>query len=802
MLRNYLKLAWRNFVRKRKSDYINILGLALSLSTVVLIGLWIQNELRYDNYHPQLNDKFLIKNTHQFDSGNSRVEVYSPHNAIAHLQQDFPEVKQVAYCDRGHSLLKVTAKGQLFSEESKLYISKNWFNFFHYDYVALDTASFNHQPHSVILTEKKAKQYFGSLDILGKTLHIDSNTYTVHGVLQDNPANSSFDFDVLLPINESKNLELANNWMYFNAMIFVQTEAKAKLTPLLGKLNHLYNKNIQWTQSGIKNECELLPLASLHFDSSLPQLPFRPINVQIIIILSMLSAFLLLVGAINFVNYTLAKSFSRIKEFGTRKIVGADKKHLFIQILTEVFLNTALALLLAVLVASSMLPTFNNFFSLKLQLDTSGHIIQFLFLLWVVLIILSGVYPAAHLSSIQTMSLFRGADTLKFGSKKIRQGLLVVQTTLSLGMIIATLVMYKQLKFIQYSAESYNHQQTFTVNIPPIDSDSDSIGWEQHEAAVKKTLKNQLLMSPNVEEVSTFTKRSFLNDEILMVGNLDWQGKNPSFQAQYGNWPVDEDFNKTLNLQLQEGRWFYSGDSTDQKALILNETAVKDFQLAEPVIGTNMYNNGLDGVIIGVVKDFHFQNLREKIQPMVLYKRNNFGSSFIVKTTPNAVLSALSDVKQVMKSRFPNDIFTYRFIDDEFNTLYKRDQQTLAITLSLAIISIILCLIGLWGMILFESNQRTKEVGIRKVLGATALQIMSLLSKDFIKLILLAVILASPIAWWIMHKWLENFAYKIAIQWWMFAVAGLTAIAVALITVSSQVIKAAVANPVNSLRDE
>nr|WP_255501935.1 FtsX-like permease family protein [Olivibacter sp. SDN3] len=545
-----------------------------------------------------------------------------------------------------------------------------------------------------------------------------------------------------------------------------------------------------------------MPLANLHFDSSLPQLPFRPTNVQIIIILSVLSGFLLLVGAINFVNYTLAQSFSRVKEFGTRKIVGANKKHLFIQILTEVFLSTTLAFLLAVLIAYGMLPTFNSFFSLKLQLDASGHIIQFLLLLWVVLIILSGIYPAAHLSSIQAMSLFRGADTLKFGSKKVRQGLLVVQTTLSLGMIIATLVMYHQLKFIQNSADSYNHEQTFAVDMPSIDLNSDSSGWQQHEAAVKKTLKNQLLMSPNIEEVSTFMGKSFLNENYLMVGNLEWRGKSPSFQAQYGNWPVDEDFDKTLNLQLREGRWFYSGDSTDQNALILNETAVKDFQLAEPVIGTNMYNNGLDGVIIGIVKDFHFQNLREKIRPMVIYKKNNWGSSFIIKTRPNAVLPALRDVKQVMKNRFPNDILTYRFIDDEFNTLYKRDQQMLALTLSLAIISITLCVIGLWGMILFESNQRIKEIGIRKVLGATALHIMSLLSKDFIKLILLAVILASPIAWWIMHKWLENFAYKIAIQWWMFALAGLTAIAIALITVSSQVIKAAVANPVDSLRDE
>ena len=452
-----------------------------------------------------------------------------------------------------------------------------------------------------------------------------------------------------------------------------------------------------------------------------------------------------------------------------------------------------------------IIPRGNDYFSLKLSLDFGAwHIHRFLFGLWMVLIILSGAYPALHLSSIRAIHLFRNFGLLGFGGKKIRKALLVTQLSLAIIMMVAVLTMYRQLEYMQSESDVFGHAQTFMVEIPsvPFNPNLDVQANQQHEAIVKKALKDELLQSPRIKHISTTINRSMIDEQYLMVGNLDWDGKPPAFQAQYGNWPVDEDLDKVMDFEIVNGRWFLEGDSTDQRGFVVNETAVREFNIKPPVVGARIDNNGKEGVIIGVVRDFRFQNLRETTRPMVFYKKNNWGGYFLVKAQVGTERQALRDAETVMKARFPNEIFNYRFLDEEFDAIYRKDIQTMTVASTISLTSIFLSMVGLLGMVMFECRQRTKEIGIRKVLGATVAGIVTMLSRDFVKLILLAVGVATPIAWWVMNRWLEDFAYRIDIQWWMFAVAGVAAVVIALLTVSWQTIRTAVANPVDSLRDE
>lgn len=412
---------------------------------VILIGLWIQNENRYDNYHPRVANKYLIKNTDLYDNGNSKTKIYTPHDAVAYLQSEYPEIESVAYGSRGYYTLKIAVGNQLFSEDSRMLISKNWFDFFEYDAIHLDTAAFNRQPHNVILTENRAIRYFGHTDIMGERLTIDSTDYFVQGVLRDNPSNSSFDFEVLLPIDEKKQLEEANNWMYFNTIIFVETKPGTNIADAEQKINSLFSGNIQWTQSGINSRTDLLPLTELHFDDSLPQIPFGPIDYRYIVIFGTLVVFILLVSAINYINFTLAQAFSRVKELGARRIVGAGSRHVFLQILFESVVSCTIALSAAILIVWIIIPIGNDYFSLKLSMDFGAwHIHLFLLGLWIVLIILSGAYPALHLSSIRAIHLFRNFGLLGFGGKKIRKALLVTQLSLAIIMMVAVLTMHTQ----------------------------------------------------------------------------------------------------------------------------------------------------------------------------------------------------------------------------------------------------------------------------------------------------------------------------------------------------------------------
>ena len=813
MWKNCLKMAWRNLIGNQKIYNItNALGLTLTVTAVLLISLWIQNELRYDNYHADAERIYLIKNTYQYENGNSDVTDYSPHHAVHFLEQEIDNIEAVAYATRSIPL-DVMHQQETYHEPKALYISDRWFDVFHYDFITGNRkAAFDHT-RSLIITERKALQYFGSTDVIGRTLEIDSTDYSVQGVIKDIPSNSSMPFDILIPFEDPTVYGGTSDWINFTTQIFVRLKANSDYLQTTQLVQRIFDKNIQYVQQGITVKCQLLPLRKLHFDQELSATAFRLGNLQTVYIFFGFVALLLVAASINYINISIARTLSRSKEIGTRKVAGATKGQLFLQMMVEAFLNSTLSLFLALLMVYLLLPNFNAFFKISLQISLiNAHIAVLICVIWTVLILLIGIYPAIYLSSFNPTNLFRGTGAFQYGGRNIRRALLVGQFVLAVFMVIAGTTMYNQMAYIQHKDTAYNRSQVFSMQIPSVDvadvpvspqEDLNAFSGmrEQMESSIRQTLKEEIQADINIKNVSIITPRTVLNENHTMVGLLDWSGKDPNFQPQYVSWSVDDDFAQMFGLSMAEGRWFLEGENNDG-VIILNETAVRDFAIPEPVIGQQIKVNRRVGIIVGVVKDFHFQDMRQRISPLVISKKPFWGGNMMVQTQPSASNEALSAVEAIFKRHFPKKAFSYRFVDEEFDELYRKDKQTLMVTLSFFIISIVLSFLGLLGMIFFDIQQRIKEIGIRKVLGASDLGIVQMLSSDFVKLVGIAILIASPIAWYAMNRWLADFAYRIDIEWWMFGIAGLMAVMIALLTVSFQAVRAAGANPVESLRSE
>jgi len=682
-------------------------------------------------------------------------------------------------------------------KEWGIYIDKNWFNVFHYEFIEGNPQLFFSHPNSLILTESKAKKLFGKTDIVGSNLQIDSTQYIVQAVIKDNPVNSSFQFDLLLPIevklNTKTELDEANYWGNLSFKTFVKLRPETDAAKTSNKINALFKSN---TYHQYKLTASLLPLKSMHFENDFPWSAFTHGNIRTVKIISMLAVLLLLAASINYVNLSVARAGLRSKEMSVRKIVGANRKQLFLQLMSESILTSILALVITIILVKFCLPFFNAFTGMKFTFNPlEPHLAMVLFGTLLTVIVLTGIYPALLLSSFNPLSLFRGTGIFQVKDSILRKVLVVGQFTLAVIMIIGAIVVYKQFVFIQQQKTGYNRSQVFTIQIPSKKlSQIDRENW----AGFLHPIKHELLAQSQIKHVTQMNMESIVNYTYATAGGIDWDGKDPDYNPSYVDFSADADFNKIMNFKFVEGHWFDEKNVSDQKNIILNETAVKQFGFKEPVIGKRFKN----GRIIGVVKDFYYKSMHEKIGPVVIRMEEPFISSFMIETYPGKATSALQTAHKIWKKYFPDASFIYTFLDEEFDKLYRDDKRTLSFTMVFCGISILLSCIGLLGMAVLASQQRRKEIGIRKVLGATVPGIVTLLSKDFLKLVIIAIVIASPIAWWAMSKWLQDFAYRVNISWWIFVVAGALTMIIALATVSFQAIKAAIANPVKSLRTE
>lgn len=789
---------------------MNISGLAVAMSAAIMILMWVQNERSYDSYHEDADQIHLlaVMDTVRTDMG---YGISTPYVAIEVIKQSVPGIQMIAFASPGgYQQWVFEVNGHKFEEKNSLLVDSNWTKLFDYRILEGSISAFEQTPHSVLITESKAKQYFGRLPALAQTILIDSVPHQVAGVIADIPANSSFQQDILISNDLIKrDPGDLSHWGYLSQLVFAKLSPGADKVDLESRITNVFHEN-QPANFGTSRIRQLLPIKDLHYQEALdnPMIPKgNPENIRIFTLLAVL---LLITASVNFVNLSIARVGTRLKEIGIRKIIGAAKRQLFTQVISETALSVMFAALLAVILTVVALPYFNNFTERQFTLNPSN--LQ----LWLLLgsifgtvLLLTGVYPALVLIRLKPIGLLKNQSLAGMSRLGFRRVLVATQLALAIFMLVSVLVIHRQFTFIQQEVAGYQKEQIFKVIAPPT---GEPLFMNDREAVSRnvsrlQTIKNDLMASSAVMAVSKVNGVSMLNDGRAQPSGIKWEGHEPQESApNMVNLWVDEDYLKVSGLKMKAGRWFDPANSSDQYNIILNETAVREFGLEEPVIGLTysggIPNNAGRGTVIGVVEDFYHKNLREKIDPVVISLDPFMAPLYLVKAHAGQVGKAIADTEAIWKSRFPAHPFTYVFLDEEFDRVYKEDRKALTFTMVFGGLSILIACLGLLGMVISSTQLRVKEIGIRKVLGASVQGITALLGKDFVQLVLIAVVIATPAAWWAMDRWLQNYAYRIDLEWWMFAGAGLLVLVIALLTVSAQAVKAAVANPVDSLRDE
>lgn len=785
MLRNYIKTAWRNLLHNKFYSAINIAGLAIGLAVGMLILLWVQDELSFDKFHKQANDIYRLE---LFGGTGTSRQIWSVGVApIGPLtKQQLPQVRDfVRLTGNGeYSLYKYRDK--VFGDEQSVFADPSFFTVFDFPIIEGNSAKPFADDNSVVITQKTAEKFFGDQSPIGKVIVADNKaSLTVSGVIANFPKNSSLQCDMVMPISHhfktmlANHIDMSTNFSFFSYETYLLLKPGADLKSLAVKIRQVH---LDHKPDDTDAEYLLLPLAKMHlYNADLTDKGMS--TVRIFIIIAVLT---LAIACINYVNLSTARSMLRSKEISMRKIVGAGKAQLFIQFIVETALLFALASAIAIGLIFAMMPVFNQLSDKQLTFNLGDYRI------WLVLILsiggtlaASSIYPALLLSSFEPIKALKGKISAGIGDVLFRKILVVVQFTFSIVLIVGTIIITGQLNYIRSKDLGYDKAHVFAF-------------WMRDMGKHYDAVKAELLKQPGVLNVT----RS--NQTIVHIGGLsgdtDWDGKMSNQTFIVHPIMVDKDFISFFKMKMVAGASF-TGAVNDTAHYILNEEALRELGMKDP-IGKRFKAGRVNGTIIGVVKDFHFASMKEKIAPSVFLYDPHYFSTLYVKTTgkdaPKAIQAAETQFKHY-NGEFP---FSYVFLDDIFNNLYKGEQREGTLFTDFAAIAIFISCLGLLGLAAYTAQVRTREIGVRKVLGASVSNLVSLLTKDFLKLVLLSIVIASPVAWYFMHKWLQDFAYKISINWWVFALAGGMSIIIAFITISFQAIKAALTNPVKTLRSE
>jgi putative ABC transport system permease protein len=797
-LRTALRSTWKN----RSTNAINITGLAAGMTSAILIFLWVGNELTFDNYHHNAD---RIHRVTSYIGSAKWTWSTAPLPLVSAIRTAIPEAESVTAFQDASNIL-VHKEDNLIPENHCAYIDSAWFNVFHYDFIAGSPQDFFSNPFSLILTRTKAKQYFGDNNPIGRTLRIDTVDYKVAAVIKDIPTNSSFQYDFLLtydallssPSRRKDNL----TWGNYNNEIYIRLKPGTQTQHTTATLTRILRENAKDDPESKQTSLSLINLKDIHFETDLT---FGGLTVHAnrstVTIFSILGVFLLVIACINYVNLTTARASLRAKEVGIRKVIGAGRTSLFFQFILESLLISILALGITIALVSLTLPAFRNLtdksFANPFANPQTWQIIAITLLAATAL---NGIYPALLLSSFKPLNTLRGAAALKFKDVFLRKGLVVVQFTFSIILIIGTLVIQRQLYFVQHTDPGYNRSQVLSVLMPFVWSRS-----QEEQLSLRASIKHEIQQQTGVAGV-TFANSSIISVGGASSGGIDWEGHDTSFKPTVYHFYADKDYQKVMQLQMTQGHWFDAPPPGSRGNLgvsfVLNETAVKTLNIHQPVIGQRFILQEDSGRIVGVVKDFHFQSLHDKIKPLAICNDPRWCARFFIKTESGKAPQVLAAVKALAKRYEASKPLDYAFLDDQFDALYKTDQKVSTLILTFSGVAIVISCLGLLALAAFTAQQRIKEIGIRKVLGATIPNIITLLSRDFIRLVGLSILIATPIAAWAMHSWLANFAYHIPLTAGFFLIAGLLALFIAVLTVSSQSLKAATTNPAKSLRTD
>jgi ABC-type antimicrobial peptide transport system permease subunit len=803
MIKNYLKIAFRNLIKNKGISAINVSGLALGILCCLFIFLWVQDERRVDNFHDDGDNLYAVYETStangKLDGSYSASFLIAPGSsypsfALENINKAIPEIKYQAYYATGYELPWGHPETfQVGDKKIKLEGSragKDFFKIFSYKLIEGTAETALNDIGGVAISRRMAEMFFGDpAKAMGKTMRYENRmNFKVTAVFEDLPRHSSLKFDYLFNWDAQKTkLEFASNEIRSYLKLSDPDAAKVE-----AKINNYLATRLE-KKKGIEKHAGLIRFSKQYLYGTFEDGKPAGGRIEYVRIFSGVGIFILVIACINFMNLSTARSVKRAKEVGLRKVVGSSRTSLVFQFFGESLLFSALAMVVSVAFLLLLLSSFNSLTGKEIEIPfAEPSFWTFLIALLFVTGIAAGSYPALYLSSLKPVRILKGVIRFTQGGLWFRQGLTVFQFAMSIVLLIATIVISQQTRFVQNSHLGFDRENLVYVRIE----------------GKLSTRNNYLLFKDRVSELPgvAMVDRSTEapHDMGFSVADaIDWEGKEKDAAVYFSPASVGMDFTKLMNLEMAAGRDFsrtMATDSTD--AFLVNEEAVRQMGLKNP-IGKWISAWKKKGHIIGVLEDYHTQSFHEKIKPLVIdVKENEYFGVILIRTKPGKTEEALAGIGSVYKELNPDFPFNYQFLDQEFNKLYRSEQVIAKLSNLLAPLAILISCLGLLGLALFSAEQRIKEIGIRKVLGASIAGVVSLLSRDFLKLVIIAICIASPIGWYVMNKWLQSFAYKINIEWWVFAVTAILVMTIAIFTVSFQSIKTALMNPVRSLRSE
>ncbi len=810
MFKNYLKIAWRSLKKQPFFTFLNTFGLAIGMAGALLISLFIFDELSFDKMFADADRIYRIDTDVKFGGADIRASESAAPMAAA-MQQDFPQVESTLRLrDRGSALIRKSGTETNTKELRVTFADSTFIDFFGLKLLVGDSKTALTEPNTLVLTKTAAEKHFGVQKALGQSMLLNNtDTYTVTGVVDDLPKNSLLrEHSVFMAMAGHADSQ-ESNWGSMNYFTFVKLIPSVNSSDFDEPLQAMFERYmIPWVQNifpGMTAESfvasgnywshKTMPLTDIHLYSNRQSELSANSSIQNVYILSFIALFLIVLATVNFMNLSTAHSLKRAKEVGVRKTLGSNKSDLIRQFLTESGLIAFISLLFALVVAIVALPFFNDLSGKSIAIPYLNPIFWLSALLATLLLgLFSGSYPAFFMSRFIPVKVLNGSGKSNMGGGKIRNSLVVFQFAISVFLIVGTLVVFQQLNYIQGKDLGYAKNQIVLIN------DTYAAGGKVRAFKEEITQLGQVANASLSDYLPTPSARS--NSSLFREGAMEQEN---AIQTQV--WEVDHDYINTLNMELVAGRDFNPQFAADSTGVIINEAMLPILGVkAEEALGIRITGD-LDleekvfYTIIGVVKNFHYESLRENIGALSLFLDNSTGT-LAVKLEAGDFSNTLASIESIWNKIAPGQPFSYRFMDDSFNSTYEAEQNLGKIFMVFTILSILIACLGLFGLAAFNAQKRTKEIGVRKVLGASVAQISYRLTTDFLKMVGVAILISLPIGWYVMNKWLEDFSYRIEISWWVLALAGLLAIAIAILTVSYQSIKAAIVNPVKSLRTE
>ncbi len=794
MIKNYFKIAWRNLKKNRLYAFVNIVGLTVGIVSCLLIGIYIKHELSYDRFN-QNADK-IVRVTMDYNFGGDAQKIAVTGTKIGpQFKRTFPQIADFVRIEK--STRVIGYKSLLFKEKSFLYAEPSFFKIFSFKLLRGDAANALNTNDKIVITQTAAKKYFAKEDPIGKVLKVGDKNFMVSAIAADAPTNSQIQFDFIVPFSV---LDVAKteDWTSANNMTYLLVKNKNQVEPLATAITN-YMKKVDRDElklgSGQHLTYHLEPLTSIHLYSNLTDGLEPGGSVVYIYILIVVAVLILVIAGVNYVNLSIAQSAGRGAEIGIRKVLGAARQQLFKQFIGESLLVTAIAVVLAIWLCYILLPFFNQVSGKQFQFSALFDPIILLCLaaLGVVIGFLAGAYPALLLSNVKLAKILKSGFSFTSG-QSVRRSLIVFQFVISVFLIISTVVILQQLAYIHNKDLGYNKSNVVVLpidyrTIPQVDE-------------LKKVIRN----IPGVQSVAS------ANSEPVDVKWGDAIQTRDGKSLTVNALPMDEDFIKTMQLKIIAGSDFTHADllqmDTSNKrknfhyTFMLNESAARALGWTPQQAVGKEISKYHTGRIKAVVKDFNFKSFHDPIGPLLIFLDHEQTQDMFVRVTGSNTASTIAGLEKLWKDRIPYRPFEYKFLDDEYDALYRTEQRTAGVFTTFSAIAILLACMGLFAVAAYSVMQRTKEIGIRKVLGANIPSIILLISKDFLLLVIIATVIASPIAWYTSGKWLQDFAYRINIQWWIFIAAGAASLIIAGLTVSVQALKAALMNPVKSLKSE